>query len=92
MYETLTRFLPGFVLEGENKRREQDLSDEVPKFLNGHREYQLPKAKIPAPGTNSSLLDGREVVGMLQSASRGEVPALLRRLQVLDGKRPVSDT
>ena len=91
MYETLTRFLSGFVLEGENRRREQDLSEEITKFLNAHREYQLPKAKIPVPGTDSSLLDGKEVVGMLQSASRGEVPSLLRRLQVLDGQRPVSD-
>ena len=91
MYETLTRFLSGFVLEGENRRREQDLSEEITKFLNAHREYQLPEAKIPVPGTDSSLLDGKEVVGMLQSASRGEVPSLLRRLQVLDGQRPVSD-
>ncbi len=77
MYETMTRFLPGYVLEGENRRRERDLKAEVTKFLNAHREYQLPKAKIPVPGTDSSLLDGKEVVGMLQSASRGEVPSLL---------------
>ena len=77
MYETMTRFLPGYVLEGENKRRERDLKAEVTKFLNDHGEYQLPEGKTPAPGTNSSLLDGREVAGMLKSASRGEVPSLL---------------